>query len=194
MAQATQSKYDKQAAQFLEKTNAAITIVYKGKQKHFQEDTEERDVYSVTIARGNRKYTFEFGDSLENTAKREMLALFGSWKKAQLETFWGYDNENARKIYDMAKNAIQLYGRTTQHGALVAAYDFAHDWKEPSDYSVLACLQKYDCGTLEDFCSEFGYDTDSIRARKTYEAVRDEYLNLAKLFSDEELKEMAEIQ
>jgi len=33
---------------------------------------------------------------------------------------------------------------------------------EPTLYSVLACLQKYDVGTFEDFCNEFGYDTDNI--------------------------------
>jgi hypothetical protein len=64
----------------------------------------------------------------------------------------------------------------------------------PSFYDILSCLTKYDPGLFEDFCSEMGYDTDSKKAEKTYNAVRDEYLNMAKLFSDDELEAMQEIQ
>jgi len=64
----------------------------------------------------------------------------------------------------------------------------------PKPYDVLACLQKHDPGSFDDFCSDFGYDLDSIKARKTYQAVRDEFLNLSKLFSEKELEAMAEIQ
>ena len=36
--------------------------------------------------------------------------------------------------------------------------------KIPDAYSLFACMQKYDPGTFEDFCGDFGYDTDSRRA------------------------------
>lgn len=41
----------------------------------------------------------------------------------------------------------------------------------PDEYSILACLEKYDPETFEDFCMSFDYDTDSIKARETFEAV-----------------------
>lgn len=66
--------------------------------------------------------------------------------------------------------------------------------KQPSAYSVLACLTKYDIGSFHDFCSEFGCDTDSISDLKTYKAVIKEYENLKRLFTDEELVLMSEIQ
>lgn len=65
---------------------------------------------------------------------------------------------------------------------------------KPTAYDVLACLQKYDVGTFEDFCSEFGYDADSRKAEKIYKAVLDEWRNVQILFSDEELEELREIQ
>ena len=65
--------------------------------------------------------------------------------------------------------------------------------KPPNAYSVLACLTKWDPGTFEDFCGEYGYDTDSRKAEKTYNAVKSEYQFLATLFNDVELNEMAEI-
>lgn len=64
---------------------------------------------------------------------------------------------------------------------------------KPTDYDVLSCLTKYDPGTLEDFCSEFGYDTDSIRAGKTYKGVCKEWLMVSNFFTEAEIEELREI-
>lgn len=63
----------------------------------------------------------------------------------------------------------------------------------PSAYDVLACLQKYDPGTFEDFCSNCGYDEDSRAAERIYFAVQKEYTQLARLFTPEQMEELAEI-
>lgn len=65
---------------------------------------------------------------------------------------------------------------------------------EPTSYDVLACLQKYEVGSFEDFCGDFGYDTDSRRAEKTYKAVLKEYEGVCRLFTLEEIEKLAEIQ
>lgn len=71
--------------------------------------------------------------------------------------------------------------------------------KEPSMYDVLACLQKYDVGSFEDFCDEFGYDlyNDSYTGKnknslKIYNAVCKEFDAVDRLFSDilDELQEI----
>lgn len=67
---------------------------------------------------------------------------------------------------------------------------------EPSNYDLLACLTKYDPGTFEDFCVDFGYNTDSRKAEKTYKAVVKEYESLCRVFGDdpdlwEEFREIA---
>jgi len=64
---------------------------------------------------------------------------------------------------------------------------------EPTMYDVLTCLEKYDHPTFEDFCGEFGYDTDSRSAEKTYDAVRTEYEAVVVLFGDV-MDELREIQ
>lgn len=56
--------------------------------------------------------------------------------------------------------------------------------EEPDIYDVLACLTKSDPGSLEDFCSEYGYDSDSIKANITYTAVCREWKAIDRLFSD----------
>lgn len=65
--------------------------------------------------------------------------------------------------------------------------------KEPSIYDVLACVQKCDPGNFEQFCWEFGYNSDSRKAERLYEAVVDEYENVVRLFGDV-MNELCEIQ
>lgn len=64
--------------------------------------------------------------------------------------------------------------------------------KVPTMYDVLSCLQKSDVGSFEDFCSEFGYNTDSKKDEHTYKTVCKEYEAVERLFGDviEELQEI----
>jgi hypothetical protein len=64
----------------------------------------------------------------------------------------------------------------------------------PVAYDLLACITKYDPDTFENFCREFGYDTDSRKAEKTYEAVKEEYAKVSFFFTAEEIEELQEIQ
>jgi len=75
----------------------------------------------------------------------------------------------------------------------------ADDAKHPNLYSVLACLQKYDVGTFENFCSDFGYEIynenyagKNKSSVKIYKALCKEFSNVERLFSDC-LEEMQEI-
>ena len=70
--------------------------------------------------------------------------------------------------------------------------------KRPTQYDVLACLVKYECGDILDFMSEYGYDIDiydgkSInKVKSIYDAVCKEYANVLRIFGDclEELREI----
>lgn len=64
----------------------------------------------------------------------------------------------------------------------------------PTAYDVLASIEKYEVTTFEDFCSNYGYDIDSRKAYKTYKAVKREWENVKKLFSEEQLELLREIQ
>ena len=76
-------------------------------------------------------------------------------------------------------------------------YDSFENWrtnKRLSRYSVLACVEKYDPGTLDDFISEFGYSRDDMRqVKKTYEACKKQYDRLTDLFGEELMKDLREI-
>lgn len=64
---------------------------------------------------------------------------------------------------------------------------------KPAAYDVLACLDVLYGDTFEDFCGDFGYDVDSIKAEKTYRAVQEQDRALQKLFTMEQLEKLQEI-
>lgn len=66
--------------------------------------------------------------------------------------------------------------------------------KHPNAYDFLAGITKYDPGTFENFCSDFGYDEDSRSAMRTYQAVKKEWAHIGKMFTEQELEQLQEIQ
>lgn len=163
------SLYEQQAIDFLLKTGAIMEITFSNFGKHWEGDKEERDIYNVTISRNGRQYTFKFGNSL-NASGRYIVRNHGKdmhfQDRAAATRF-------ASSVFDVKNNP---------------------NFKAPTYYDVLAVLTKTDPGLFQDFCDEFSYDTDSRRAERTYNAVRDEYLHLANIFSNDELEQMQEIQ
>ena len=66
---------------------------------------------------------------------------------------------------------------------------------KPTEYDILACLEKYDVGTFEDFVNEFGYESYNLRcAKRIYKAVTHEYQDLCRCFTEEQLESLREIQ
>jgi hypothetical protein len=66
--------------------------------------------------------------------------------------------------------------------------------RQVTPYDLLACIEKYDPGTFENFCSDFGYDEDSRRAETIYHAVQKEYQKVQRFFTAAELAVLQEIQ
>lgn len=68
---------------------------------------------------------------------------------------------------------------------------------EPTEYDILACLQKYELGSLEDFASDFGYDLDAENrwnTKQIYKAVCREYEKVKRCFTPEQIEQLQEIQ
>jgi hypothetical protein len=65
--------------------------------------------------------------------------------------------------------------------------------KKPTYYGVLACLDVYD-GSLDDFVADFGYDNEKVtEVIKTYESVIDQSINLKRLFTEKQIRQLQEI-
>jgi len=181
--------YERQAKDFLAKTGTEFKAEFVEYGKHFDDDKENRDIYNITLARGERKFTFRFSQSTNDSGFKLIL---DSTKK---EVRYTWQDEVIKK----ARNDLKEFRKLASHkmggeGAVGVLKGF--NIKEPitpTPYDVLACLTKSEPGSFEDFCGDFGYDVDSRRAEKTYEAVKKEYDELCKLFNESEMQELAEI-
>lgn len=173
----TLTDYNVQALDFLNATNTEMTVEFIENGKHFDDDKHNRDIYKVTFKRGNRKFSVRFGQSLANSTK-----IVDTVTGNEYTTDGGRLKGNLR-ITDMAQYRSAL-GRELK------------DVKgtPPTAYDVLTCLEKYGYEDFEDFCATFGYDTDSRRAKKIFKSVQKEYDNVCKLWSDEEIEQLREIQ
>lgn len=82
--------------------------------------------------------------------------------------------------------------RDHKHYTFSFGQSIAKGSEKPTMYDVLARLIKYDPGTFENFCSDFGYDIDSRDSVRTYRAVHKEWRAVDRLFDDiiEELREI----
>tara|TARA_R110000868_G_scaffold379828_1_gene645771 strand:- start:1031 stop:1801 length:771 start_codon:yes stop_codon:yes gene_type:complete len=101
--------------------------------------------------------------------------------------FYFDGDKQTRDIYTIVlKNKLHRYRFT--FGQSIAKSNVP-----PSVYDVLACLTKYDIGNFENFCSDFGYNTDSRTAYKTYKAVLKEWKNIERLFTNDQLELLQEI-
>jgi len=175
----TISTYEQQAIDFLAQTGTVINCEFLRNGKHFDDDKETRDIYSVTITKGQRKYTFNFGQSINASGAYIVAPMLKNKMIAANIPHYFQSLKDAQKFrYELAQNVI---GKNV-------------NFSKPTAYDILCCLTKYDPGTFENFCSEFGYDEDSRKAEKIYKAVKDEYQNVCALFSDSEIELLSEIQ
>jgi len=173
LATTTISSYEQQAIDFLNQTETVLSVKFIKHGKHFADDKESRDIYECELKRGSRSYKFNFGQSLAKSG----------------EFIVKDKNPRFTKTFNKKSDAMNYAGKIGNSFNVSKNRDF----NAPTSYDILACITKYNPNTFEDFCSEFGYDTDSKKAEKTYNAVKDEYINVCALFTDKEIEQLQEI-
>lgn len=174
MATAILSTFDKQAIKFLRDTDTLLEVRYVKHGKHFPEDKEDRDIYEVTITRDHRSFVVRFGQSIACSATQALLA-----KEEQLQ-------EETAKLFRASPALIQQL----KDECLLLRKNV----EQPSNYEILASLQKGNPMSFEEFCSDYGYEEDSRSAERVYKAVKEEWLNVERLWTDAEIEQLQEIQ
>lgn len=168
------TEYQAQAKQFLADCNATMEINFVGREihSHWLGETKPHNKYQFTITTPKGKYTSYFWDSLHNTEVSEMTAdgLACKRYKIHYDVLRGYERTNVlRELRKLKANAI------------------------PTEYDILAAVEKYSYDSFSDFCSEFGYSIDSISARETFLACGEEYAGLRRIFTEEQMEMLREI-
>ena len=176
-------EFEKKALQFLIDTNTFFNTKWLKFDKYFEGDKEPRDIYEITLQRGERKFVFAFGQSITNSGYK----FINTNTEKEIKYIWQKEiiNEcknDRKRFWILAKEKLGSLG-----GLRIV------EPKSPNAYDVLSCLQKHEVGTFEDFCEDFGYDEDSRNAEKTYKAICNEYDNIKMLWNDEEIEQLQEI-
>lgn len=167
------NEYTKQATEFLKKANATIKIEFVGLavNKDWKEKNK-RNLYEITLSTPGGSMVFDFWDSIRNTEIKQM-------------NIEAYAEKRYKRRFDSLSYSEKVQAQKELKEKKAAA--------QPNAYDVLACMTKYDPGTFENFCSEFGYNEDSRTAERIYFAVQKEYSELARIFTPEQLEEIQEI-
>lgn len=150
---------------WLEQTKSTMRITFEKTAPFFDDEKQDRDIYSVELSRGGRAYTFQFGQSVACSARWRWES---DWATTKYE-FW-----SSRPTYGEFKPNM--------------------DRRQPSAASILLCLETHSPGAFEDFCEEYGYDTDSRKAEKIWRACADPYLALSAMYSPDELEALGRLE
>ncbi len=116
------------------------------------------DVWEVCLTRHNKSWSFKFWQSVHES----------SWTHYSDKTIAGL---------------VKPFGIPSIQDVIDARQTHKHG-NAPTAYSVLASITKNDPGTFEDFCSDFGYSDDSMRAHRIYLAVQKEWRGVERMFAD----------
>ena len=127
----------------------------------------------------------EYETQAENFLKETKTTFKAKFLK---NDFYFPDDKEARDIY---KITLKKEGKSY---SFKFGQSIAEKGEIPTAYTVLSGLTKYEPDTFENFCSDFGYDTDSRKAEKTYKAVLKEWENINRLYTPGQIEKMQEIQ
>lgn len=170
------NEYTQQAESFMDAHGVTMTAQYLG---HFPRLGEYAvSQWQVTFTRQgySKPFSFVFSQSINDS--------------------WKYRDANGRYLFKFSPGLPcklnQKHWPKTSEQYCVGYYTLTPTKTPPTPYDVLACLTKSDPGTFKDFCADFGYNDDSIKALETYRAVQAEWQEVERLFGDclEELEEI----
>jgi len=94
------------------------------------------------------------------------------------------------------------YHVTLEKGGKEFSFNFWNSYQDvkentqPTAYDVLACLVKYDPGTIDEYTETFGYNTSQPISQhlKNYMAACTQYGILSEMYSPEEMNRLQEIE
>jgi hypothetical protein len=156
-------------------------------------------LHATDLHPSRNRLVFDFWNSIAD-AQAPKKAKSSIWKSEQKER----DIVNAAQI-DAARVTSGEWKRkrAEKHAAELEVVRAEIDrlkpeleLKHPSSYSVLACIsgEAYTPDTFADFCAEYCYESDSIKALQQYRRCLNFSRRLKAFFTEKELNELSEIQ
>lgn len=133
-----------------------------------------------------------------------ITAQLSNTKKPEWET----DSKNKNKHFHYIVNVKNNHGQVTfDYFGSVADWEkvntnpYGYTVKskllekiKPDNYSILACLSaEYTDDIFEDWCYNYGCDSDSVGAKKIYDECITKSIQLRKMYTSDEINKLLEI-
>jgi len=153
--------------EFIKQHNITMTCQAAPKNPHFQ-DSDNMNHWLCTLQYGNNRMSTYFSQG------QGYMKVPANWEKLlHKETY------SPHKKYVPAPQSL-LMSRKSMHSAFLRQYG---KLAEPELADVLDCLASDASGfdnsrSFEEWAGEYGYDTDSRKAEKTYLTVKNQALEL----------------
>lgn len=181
------TEQDISVAKFLEDNNITFKSVYL--LDNSNNDEWQHDLFNVSIIKGNKLINTEFKTGLGH---RVLKAKQGTY--TSLSTKYNKELKKANIEKGLHLITADHYSSTGYKKSFYASGScFA---VSPTAASVLySLLLDSDCGyeLFEDFCDNFGYDQDSIKALEIYKTCQKNAKQLTNLFTHEQLEVLREL-
>lgn len=170
------NEYVKQAKDFLASCNAKMEIEFAGLERPNWDDKPHAS-YNFTIETPRGKMMGHFFDSTYNT---DILTM------------------TAKMYYEKTYNRYYSGLLPTERMRYEKKFKAKKEKAIPTEYDILACLIKYDVGSMDDFMHEFGYEInctqDMTNFINTYNTVVKQYNDIRRCFTEEQIEAMQEIR
>ncbi len=186
----TSTQYSKPVADFLE--SIGVTMTLQGPDKVSppfapfanvvdmntfpRKDHIHGDRWTVTFERADRKpIQISYWDSYNDAELRDMARRRNEYKP-------GFSQISRQAQRQLDAHGFKSYTQIPKFQDI-----------KPSPYDVLACITKAHPGSHEEFCSEFGYNPDSMKDFELYQSVLREWGQVSRFFTTAELETLQEI-
>lgn len=178
--------YQGQGTAFLEATGTTMKVVEAVPQAaaEWAKDDEHHGVkYVITLTNSRHSYTFDYWGSVFHSDKLARAIVCDT------------NRDNMSPDYFLIKDFLKDNGKKAPLNSfgLPRLAALVREVIAPSAYDVLVCLHPMQADTFEEWCSEFGYDNDSIRAERTYRACVQQDRAMLRMFTNEQLQALEEI-
>ena len=147
-------------------------------------DNKKIEQFKVILTHKERIINFNFYNSImEREISKNLKLNLEQYPKGilKIRDFRAYMKKQMWGGYDKVKNLKELTETRIYYLLYGIINSFAMDRTTETD-------------NFKFFCDNFGYDEDSRKAEKIYKAVLEEYKNVKMLWTDEEIKKLAEIE
>lgn len=156
------------------------TALYMGVAKDALGGNTEMDRWSVAFTKGDGREAYEEFDYYTGMGHRAPATADDKKRAA-----WGYQG-----LTENDKKGLTSYGRR-----YLADVEKLRKPVSPAAAGVLYCLFmdiETSTTTFRNWCNEFGYDDDSIKARNTYDACQGNSDKLMRIFNHQQIAQLRE--